>query len=68
MSNEVTSGELFPTEEEARMEWRKRLYFKPSTLKKLAVAARMSVRTDEDMVVWIVEQFLEREDRTNGKQ
>ena len=57
MSNASNSS----TENDERMEWRKRLYFRPSTLKKLSAAAQKSVRTDEDMVVWIVEQFVESE-------
>jgi hypothetical protein len=66
MSNE----EHLSTEDEVRIEWRKRLYFKEDTLKKLRSVARKTVHTDEDMVVWIVEQYFdptERKANENGQ-
>lgn len=63
MSNE----NILSSEDQGRVEWRKRLYFKRDTLNKVTELARETVRTDDTMVVWIVEQFFENREKAVNK-
>lgn len=54
MSNKIDS----PTEE--LTVWRKRIYFRRTTLQRLVEEAKTTVRTPEGMIVYIIEEYFKR--------